>query len=101
VASISSLQPFEGLVLVAAPRVGPVGASGLKVLSCDLFDLRVAALADLPAMTFLSKIAVSPRLEIRAGVHSPDRPMNASPFDLIIGTMIQTKSILRYVVQVR
>jgi len=27
--------------------------------------------------------------------------MNASPFDLIVGTMIQTKSILRYGVQVR
>jgi len=27
--------------------------------------------------------------------------MNASPFDLIVATMIQTKSILRYGVQVR
>jgi len=39
--------------------------------------------------------------EIRAGVRSLDRPMNAGPFDLIVATMIETKSILRYGVQVR
>jgi hypothetical protein len=80
-----------------APGTSPFGKKNFTVEQARTRRLR----RSFPSVVPLLKIAVSPRLEIRAGVHSPDRPMNASPFDLIVGTMIETKSILRYGVQVR